>query len=356
MVACPVVTGRDINKKFFHLRASNRKWKNNIKGLRDANRVWQDSRVGIEGTVVGYFLNIFRSQGILDRAVQEVMRACSRHVTTEMNEELLRPYSKEEIQFALFQMHPSKAPGSDGMSPLFFYKFWHVVKHDVVNVVLFFLTSGRLLQEVCFTHVVLIPKVNQPHEISQLRAISLCNVIYKIGGKGDCESFEETLNIIIYLHHSAFVLKWLISDNTLVASEIGHYLHNKRWGHEGSFALKLDLSKAYDRVEWDFFEAMMLKLGFDSKWVSVVMMCVKFVLYSFLVNEEACGYVEPSRGLHQGDLLSPYLFLLCIEGLSALITHNEQIGVLSGIQICELRLVSIIYFLLTTVSCLVKPI
>ncbi|KAM1131060.1 hypothetical protein ACFX19_046337 [Malus domestica] len=124
------------------------------------NRVWQDLRASIEDTTVGYFQNIFHSRGVLDRAVQEVLGACSRRVTTEMNEELLGPYSNKEIWFALFQMHLSKTPGPDDMSPLFFQKNWHVVSHDVVNVVRSFLTSRRLLRDVCFTHVILIPKVN----------------------------------------------------------------------------------------------------------------------------------------------------------------------------------------------------
>lgn len=113
--------------------------------MKDRNGVWQDLRAGIEDTVVGYFQNIFHSRGVLDRVVHKVLEACSRRVTTKMNEELLRSYSEEEIQFALLYMHPSKAPGLDGMSPLFFQKFWHVVRHDVVNDVRSFLTFGRLL-------------------------------------------------------------------------------------------------------------------------------------------------------------------------------------------------------------------
>ncbi|KAM2144184.1 hypothetical protein ACFX1R_047895 [Malus domestica] len=325
----------DRNTKFFHLRASNRKRKNTIKGLRDAQGVWQDSRAGIQSMVVGYFQNIFHSRGVLDNAVQEVITAYSQWVTPEMNAELLKPYSEEEVSVALFQMHPSKAPGSDGMPPLFFQTFCHVVKHDVVNAIRSFLTSGRVLREACFTHVVLIPKVNQPQEMSQLRPISLCNVIYKIGPKVIANRLKKFFNVIISPHQSAFVPERLIFYNTLVATEIGHFLHNKRWGREGSFALKLDLSKAYDRVEWNFLEAMMLRLGFDSKWVPVVMMCVKLVSYSFLVNGEECGFVLSSRDLRQGDPLSPYLFLLCIEGLSALIAHKEDRGVISGIRICD---------------------
>ena len=83
--------------------------------------------------------------------------------------------------------------------------------------------------------------------------------------------------------------------------------------------IKLDMSKAYDRVEWTFLEKIMLKLGFDCSWVTFVMRCVKTVSYYVLINGDPCEYIQPSRGICQGDPLSSYLFLLCAEGLSALL-------------------------------------
>ena len=79
--------------------------------------------------------------------------------------------------------------------------------------------------------------------------------------------------------------------------------------------VKLDISKAYDRVEWNFLRQMMIRLGFDERWVDLAMETVRTTMYSILINGESKGFVQPSSGIKQGDLLSPYLFLLCVEGL-----------------------------------------
>jgi hypothetical protein len=107
-------------------------------------------------------------------------------------------------------------------------------------------------------------------------------------------------------------------------------MHSRR---EGYMAMKLDMSKAYDRVEWVFLEGIMLKLGFHPTWVSLVMACVKRVSYSVLINGEPKGFFYPSRGLRQGDPISPYLFLLCAEGLNALLARASQTKTIQGLAI-----------------------
>uniref|UniRef100_A0A2N9GNM8 Reverse transcriptase domain-containing protein n=1 Tax=Fagus sylvatica TaxID=28930 RepID=A0A2N9GNM8_FAGSY len=121
-------------------------------------------------------------------------------------------------------------------------------------------------------------------------------------------------------------------DNVAVAYELMHTMRSKRKGKIGYMAMKLDMSKAYDRVEWAFLKAAMLKMGFAQRWVDLVMECVSTPTYSVLINGVPQGYIHPSRGVRQGDPLSPYIFLICAEGLSSLIRKAELAGLIHGIS------------------------
>ena len=91
----------------------------------------------------------------------------------------------------------------------------------------------------------------------------------------------------------------LISDNILVAFETFHYMRNHNKGKIGFMALKLDMSKAYDRVEWSFMEKVLVKMGFQDSWVKLMMVCITMASYLVLINGDPHGHITPSRGLRQ---------------------------------------------------------
>ena len=128
----------------------------------------------------------------------------------------------------------------------------------------------------------------------------------------------------------------LITDNILVAFETMHYFNKISSGKVGEMALKLDMSKAFNHVEWRCLEGIMLKMGFATKWVNLMMQCITSITYSVRINGQSRGHITPSCGLRQGDPISPFLFLLCAEGLSALLHQSTSQGLLRGVSTCPL--------------------
>uniref|UniRef100_A0A2N9EZI1 non-specific serine/threonine protein kinase n=1 Tax=Fagus sylvatica TaxID=28930 RepID=A0A2N9EZI1_FAGSY len=228
------------------------------------------------------------------------MEAVDRVVDPEMNRRLTRPFSAEEVQSVVFQMHRSKSPGLDDMLCFFFQKFWSIVGAEVIEAVLSVLSSGHFLWKTRYTHIALILKVKLPQRMSKFRPINLCNVIFKVISKCLANRLKPVLSLVISDAQSAFVPGRLITDNIFVAYEVINSLKSKRHGRVGSMAVKLDMSKAYDRVEWCYFEWIMQKMGFDVKWIDLTMECVKSPSYLILLNGEPHGFVSPTRGIRPG--------------------------------------------------------
>ena len=186
-------------------------------------------------------------------------------VTTSMNQLLTRDFTTAKVNVVLKQMYPSKAPGSDGMPSLFFQQFWAISGKVVTATVLDFLNHGICPPDFNKTQIVLILKVKTPKKVTDYRPISLFNVVYKIASKTVVDRLKKILPSIISDTQSVFVHGRLITDNVLVAFETMHHISQKKGGKVREMVLKLDLSKAYDRVKWICLDKIMEKLGFDVK-------------------------------------------------------------------------------------------
>lgn len=325
----------DKNSKFFHAQAAQRKSRNTIQGLITAHGDLATTSTAMEEVILDYFGTLFTTTHPSICDIEIALNDVEPKVTQSMNSALCAPFSAEEVKKALFQLHPDKAPGPDGMTKLFFQKFWNITGQDITNAVLQVLNYGESLVDWNSTIVTLIPKVANPVMIKEFRPISLCNIIYKIVARAITNRLRPILQSCVDDFQSAFIPNRLISDNVILGFEYVHWMRNHRQGKCGYAALKLDMSKAYNIVEWNFLEAIILKLGFAHTWITKIMNCVSSVKYSFKLNQEVFGDLRPQRGIRQGDPLSPYLFVICAQGLSSLLTKMQAKNEFRGVRVAN---------------------
>ena len=141
---------------------------------------------------------------------------------------------------------------------------------------------------------------------------------------------------VVSENQSAFQAGRLITDNILMAFETLHYMKHHQKGKSGFMAMKLDMSKAYDWVEWKYLEQIMKRMGFADRWVALMMECISIVSYSILINGDPTLIIHPTRGIRQGDPLSLYIFLFCTKGLHSLLQHFADSSQIRGVSICKL--------------------
>ncbi|XP_042939332.1 uncharacterized protein LOC122274351 [Carya illinoinensis] len=245
--------------------------------------------------------------------IEEALQGMEPMVTLEMNRNLLAECTFEEVKNAVFEMQPLSSPGPDGFCAGFYQDNWTIVGDKVFSTVKDFFSTRSGTGEVNDTYIVSIPKKKCPDLVTEYRPISLCNVLYKIVAKVLANRLKAFLPSIIAPAQSAFVIGRLISDNIIVAYEAIHSMqYRMRSKKEGYMALKLDMSKAYDRIEWAFLQAVLRKMGFAEAWTKLIMERVTSV-----------------RGLRQGEPLSPYLFILCFEVLGGMLDKAKEKGLVS---------------------------
>lgn len=206
-----------------------------------------------------------------------------------------------------------------------------MLEREVFNCCKFWLREFTFPAELNDTNLVLIPKKEVVERMSDVRPITFCNVLYKIMAKVLANRLKVVLPEIISENQSAFVPGRNITDDVLLAFEMIHFMKQKKNGSVGEISLKLNITKTYDRVDWKYLKHRMSAMGFDDKFIRWILMCVTTVKYDVCFNGQTVGPIHPKRGLRQGYPLSPYLFLLCVEGLSREITNAAEEGALNGV-------------------------
>lgn len=195
---------------------------------------------------------------------------------------------------------------------------------EVTEAVREFFSSGRILQQWNATTLVLIPKFSNASRTTDFRPISCLNTMYKVIAKLLSSRLQKLLSHVISSSQSAFLPGCLLSENVLLATEIVHGYNRRNIEPRG--LLKVDLRKAFDSVRWDFIISALRAMAIPEKFINWIFQCISTPTFTLSVNGSTGGYFKSTRGLRQGDPLSPYLFVLAMEVFSKLLHSRFDAG------------------------------
>lgn len=193
-------------------------------------------------------------------------------------------------------MQDLKALGLDGFPAIFYKQMWSTVGDEMVRAFTSFFHLGSMPKEVNSSLIVLIPKTSNPSSVNHYRPISLCDVVYKVISKLLVSKLRPLLDKIISPAQSAFIPNRWIVENQVIVQEILHSFKTRKT-KPGLMAVKLDLQKAYDRVNWKFIQAVFLHLGFNETFTNWILACISSVSFEILVSGGKSECFKPSRGL-----------------------------------------------------------
>jgi ribonuclease HI len=318
----------DRNTKYFHRLAKIKTSTKFISSLQDGDNVLTNQD-HIANHVVNYYQTLFSSNIVMQDPLlaEEVIPNL---VTAETNDLLTVLPSPEEIKQAVFSLNKDSAPGPDGFGAIFYQHYWDIVKSDVVNAVLEFFTKSWILPGFNSNIIALIPKSAEATSIAHYRPIAMANFKFKVISKILADRLAAILPSIISEEQKGFIHDRNIKDCLCTASEAANLLHNKTFG--GNLALQIDITKAFDTLNWNFLLKVLKFFGFNDIFINWIHVILKSAYLSVSINGRAHGYFNCTRGVRQGDPLSPLLFCIAEDVLSRSITKLVTDGVLNQIK------------------------
>ncbi|KAJ0450527.1 putative RNA-directed DNA polymerase [Helianthus annuus] len=316
----------DENSSFFHSMINCRKACNSIHGLQ-VNGSWCSKPTLIKKHVFEFFRLKFKE----DVKVRPRLN-CShlKRLSLEEANLLVSEFSVEELKAAVWDCGSNRAPGPDGLNFKFFKHFWDVFEGDFVNVLNEFFLTGSVSRGCASSFITLIPKVKDPSDLNEFRPISLVGAINKVISKVLANRLKKVISSVISENQSGFIKGKFILDGPLVISEMVNWIKKKK---KKAFLFKLDFEKAYDNVNWGFVDSVMTQMGFPQRWCSWVAGILSSARAAVLVNGSPTFDFQCEKGMRQGDPLSPFLFLLVMEALTACLSKAEDLGLVKGIDL-----------------------
>lgn len=307
----------DANTAFFHAHVRQRRNFHFISRIKQEDGQWLEEISQIKDSAVAFFSTLFAAEREGRRSPQLPFQLPK--VDQDDNDLLQRLPSLEERKEVVSSISEDSAPGPDGFGAGFYHASWSIICNDLLEAVCDFFRGAQLPRGYTSTLIVLLPKVEGASSWREFRPISLCNVSSKVISKVLSNRLNKLLPKLVSPWQSGFVPGRSIADNILVAQELVADL-DRRLKHP-NMILKLDMEKAYDRVDWSFLLYMLREFGFKEVNVDLFFRLIANNWFSVLINGEPSGFFRSSRGVRQGDPVSPAMFVLVAEFLGRGLHH-----------------------------------
>lgn len=324
----------DNNTRYFHATAVARKRRNAINAIQSDIGNWVAEPKEITRMFVAHFKSIYRKRATstISQSFPLELLAQLPKIPSYMTDSLDSDPSELEIKAALMSLCPTKAPGPDGLSAQLLQQNWETFGPSIIKEVKSFFETGVMKAEIARTNLVLIPKLDHAIKVEHFRPISVCNVLYKTISKILTFCLKPFIGDCISPAQSAFVPGRDIAENVILLREVMHSFKMRGYKNQ-EFCLKADLSKAFDRMDWDYLTEHLPLYGLPPKLTKWILSCVTSATFIIVLNGSGGSFFSPECGLRQGCSLSLYLFILGMDLLSRSLQFEAKKGMLRGVRL-----------------------